>query len=208
MNDDSKDDSAALARLNHAKSTVSAERRRVQAERETQQVGNANYRTSGRGLVSDLTLAEWRETLAFFAYKCAYCRNNERGRILELGHIVPVSFGGGTTKANCVPTCTQCNMALGTKDPTRARFYVPIEVAHAAGRRVRDFVDANGGLVPSESPVVHFERFNLPGCAPDDPTERRSPYPWETTCAKCRGLLMAICHPFEARFKLPTVGDY
>ncbi|MGH2510808.1 MAG: HNH endonuclease [Rhabdochlamydiaceae bacterium] len=59
------------------------------------------------GLPSTLTLPEWLETLSYFNWTCAYCRNAPYA-VLE--HVRPVILGGGTTAFNCVPACERCNL--------------------------------------------------------------------------------------------------
>lgn len=53
-----------------------------------------------------LTLDQWIFTLDYFEWKCAYCRVRDHA---YLEHFIPVRWGGGTVKDNCVPTCQGCN---------------------------------------------------------------------------------------------------
>ena len=53
-----------------------------------------------------LTGYEWESTLAHFQYRCAYCLSVGT---LCLEHFVPLGFGVGTVKWNCVPACRTCN---------------------------------------------------------------------------------------------------
>ena len=66
-----------------------------------------------RGLASDLTLAQWAETLRYFKWKCAYCQ----GPFESVDHFLPAVLGGGTTVSNCVPSCTSCNRLKGGLAP-------------------------------------------------------------------------------------------
>jgi len=72
-------------------------------------IGNAwsanNARTRKLGLPSTLTAEQWRRTLDLFEGKCAYCEFPAQC----LDHYIPIRFGGGTTWANCVPSCLGCN---------------------------------------------------------------------------------------------------
>jgi 5-methylcytosine-specific restriction endonuclease McrA len=57
-------------------------------------------------VTNDLSVARWREILAYFGGRCAYCQ--KQGRMTQ-DHIVPISRGGGHTAANVVPACGSCN---------------------------------------------------------------------------------------------------
>ena len=172
----------------------------------------ARKRTLDKGVLSDLTARQWGETLQYFGYACAYCRRlyfpPDGFTTLELGHVVPVALGGATTKANCIPTCTGCNGRLNVQDPTRADCYVPISTSNGARLIIRDFVDANGGLVPVLWPVMHFEDAGVvpSPCGTESP--HHTVYPWEVTCRRCREHVMALCHPFPIKVKLPSKGNY
>lgn len=65
-----------------------------------------NVRAKAAGMVHDLTTNEWLITLKYFGYKCAYC--GQDGDMLD--HVVSIRYGGGTTRANCVPVCSICNI--------------------------------------------------------------------------------------------------
>ena len=65
-----------------------------------------------RGLVHDLTNAQWRATIGVFRGVCVYC-----GQPWEhQDHVVPISLGGGFTLGNIVPACGPCNISKGAKD--------------------------------------------------------------------------------------------
>ena len=77
--------------------------------REAKRVADANLRTEELGLKSTLTVDDWLKTIARYKNTCAYC-----GRVANsLEHLKPVKFGGGTTKKNCIPSCSSCNKAKG-----------------------------------------------------------------------------------------------
>ena len=65
------------------------------------------------GVLTTLTLQEWREILATYDASCAYCGASSRA--LEQDHVVPISKGGGHTKDNVVPACRRCNARKGAK---------------------------------------------------------------------------------------------
>lgn len=67
---------------------------------------NERRRAAKAKVESTLTKAEWFATIEYFGNVCAYC-----GRPMKLtqDHFVPVSAGGGLTKANTIPACLSCN---------------------------------------------------------------------------------------------------
>ncbi len=69
-------------------------------------------------LPATLTLEEWKQTLAFFGWKCAYC---QKSRYVVLEHFISISLGGGTTINNCVPSCRRCNNLKKGKLPAYVR---------------------------------------------------------------------------------------
>lgn len=65
-----------------------------------------NLRALRGGRPATLTIAQWRQTLADFGGRCAYCQT-QSWRDIE--HFIPLHIGGGTTATNCVPACLLCN---------------------------------------------------------------------------------------------------
>lgn len=65
----------------------------------------ARSRASKRGLPATLMMDGWRCLTAFFENVCAYCGDKWE----EVEHATPLCRGGGTTIANCLPTCEDCN---------------------------------------------------------------------------------------------------
>lgn len=60
---------------------------------------------------SEVDIDKWKETLAGFDYKCAYCRSEATC----MDHIVPVAHGGTNHHTNLLPACTRCNSSKGAK---------------------------------------------------------------------------------------------
>lgn len=66
-----------------------------------------------------LTLNEWREILARFAFTCAYCGSGpedtgkRREQWFEIEHLIPLSKGGEHRAHNVVPACADCNKQKG-----------------------------------------------------------------------------------------------
>jgi len=48
-------------------------------------------------------------------FTCRYCGARPPRCELHLDHVVPVSKGGETTKANCVAACDDCNLGKGVR---------------------------------------------------------------------------------------------
>lgn len=51
---------------------------------------------------------QWRKEIR--AMKCAACGSH---RHIHVDHIIPMSMGGKTTRANLQPLCERCNCAKG-----------------------------------------------------------------------------------------------
>lgn len=88
-------------------------RRRLDPERrgyarETGMLRTARTRANG----GSFTRAEWRELVAVYAGRCAYCG---AAVALEPDHIVPVAAGGSGDIDNIVPACRACNMRKNAK---------------------------------------------------------------------------------------------
>ncbi|PZS10384.1 MAG: hypothetical protein DLM70_00605 [Chloroflexi bacterium] len=63
--------------------------------------------------MNDFTNAEWREIVAYFDARCAYC--GERAETMHREHMIPLIRGGDHTAANIVPACPSCNLRKSTK---------------------------------------------------------------------------------------------
>lgn len=73
-------------------------------------VWHAINRANDLGREATLTLEEWKEIVARFGGRCAYCLKADGN---SLDHVIPLSAGGGSTKDNCVPACRNCNKRKG-----------------------------------------------------------------------------------------------
>lgn len=74
-----------------------------------------------------LSVAQWREILQVFDYRCAYCpptcvECENKTHSLQREHITPVIEQGDTHIWNIVPACISCNSKKGTKKP-----HVPVQ---------------------------------------------------------------------------------
>jgi integrase/recombinase XerD len=65
----------------------------------------AHQSARSAGTPAKLTAKQWRLTREHFSDRCAYC--GEPWSCIE--HATPITRGGGTTVANCLPSCTSCN---------------------------------------------------------------------------------------------------
>lgn len=87
--------------------------------REAEKVKQHCHRARKLDLPATLTVDEWLETLEYFEWKCAYCRD---GDYIILEHFIPLSMDGGTTQGNCVPACNSCNGVKQTYHPYQIPF--------------------------------------------------------------------------------------
>ena len=83
---------------------------------------NSQKRRNKAKLVSaTLTNDDFRDTLEFFNYSCAYCGMSEDDHIkinnqkLHCEHVIPLDCGGSFTKENIVPSCKSCNSSKGVR---------------------------------------------------------------------------------------------
>jgi hypothetical protein len=60
-----------------------------------------------------LTDKEWKETIEYFDYSCAYCGESEK---LTYEHFIPFSKGGSFKKDNIIPVCKRCNSSKRDND--------------------------------------------------------------------------------------------
>lgn len=70
-------------------------------------VKNAITRARKAGTEATLTLSEWLDIITDFNGKCAYC-GQCNFEVLE--HFISIKIGGGSTSANCIPSCASCNV--------------------------------------------------------------------------------------------------
>jgi hypothetical protein len=84
-------------------------------------IGSHETRARSFGLLANLPLRKWAQTLIYFDWKCAYCQ----GPYQVIEHFVPVSRQGATYPGNCVPACRSCNGSKGYKMPTELTFVSP-----------------------------------------------------------------------------------
>lgn len=80
----------------------------IVAQRRRARVANA----IGNGV----TEREWREILARFGDRCAWCRRSENLIVkLSMDHVVPLARGGAHRADNIQPLCIECNSKKGTR---------------------------------------------------------------------------------------------
>lgn len=73
-------------------------------------VHKQNRRAERMGLEATLTLPQWLAVLEAHGWLCYFCQ----GPYESVEHLVPLSWGGGSSADNCVPCCVACNNARGT----------------------------------------------------------------------------------------------
>lgn len=76
---------------------------------EFRRISRHNEAARKLGYQGNLTRGQWLQRLRYFNFSCAYCN----GQYETLDHVLPLSMGGGTHLANCVPCCDRCNQKKG-----------------------------------------------------------------------------------------------
>lgn len=75
----------------------------------------ANRRSREKGVINDLTAAQWNEILFSQNNLCNACSVSFDEVTATRDHIKPVVAGGGLTKDNVQALCGPCNSSKGTK---------------------------------------------------------------------------------------------
>lgn len=83
-------------------------------KRVTEIVVSSGYRAKKRGLVSNLTTAEFWEILMATEGVCPICKRNVGFYEFVIDHILPISKGGEHTKSNVQAICYDCNGKKGS----------------------------------------------------------------------------------------------
>jgi 5-methylcytosine-specific restriction endonuclease McrA len=69
--------------------------------------------------VPDYVYQDWKDVMVHFAGSCAFCGARE-GRAsatkMDRDHLIAISKGGKTVRANIIPACRKCNRGRGNKD--------------------------------------------------------------------------------------------
>lgn len=68
------------------------------------------------------TLAKWMARVAFYGWRCFYCKLALTIKTLSKDHRIPLSRGGSDFSSNLVPACRHCNSSKGnrwTKSPSQ-----------------------------------------------------------------------------------------
>lgn len=73
--------------------------------------------------IKDFTPAHWLELLHENNYACVYCGSTEQ---VQMDHKIPVSRGGGHTKANIAPACKRCNRCKGALTDAEFREFLAL----------------------------------------------------------------------------------
>ena len=69
-----------------------------------------------RGALGSVSPAQWREVVALYAGRCAYCGSADSA--LTQDHVIPVARGGSHYPWNIVPACMSCNCSKKARTPT------------------------------------------------------------------------------------------
>lgn len=87
---------------------------------EWRKVQSHTSRARSNNQEATLNIKQWLFTLETFAYSCAYCQ----GTYKHLEHYIPLPHGG-TTRANCLPSCERCNHIKKDKSPEQFEHLFP-----------------------------------------------------------------------------------
>ncbi|KKM86194.1 hypothetical protein LCGC14_1281350 [marine sediment metagenome] len=155
----------------------------------TYQATNARTEARRRGYIARITLDEWRYTLEFFEYTCAYCGVSCETRPLQLEHFVPLGRGGHSVLGNCVPACSSCNYRKSTNDPFHDQFWAHY-FPRGQQQRVYELIEYAGGLPePGRWEPKHAENSCYPLTAYCGARDNISGSDLSITCDKCRSVL-------------------
>jgi 5-methylcytosine-specific restriction endonuclease McrA len=75
-------------------------------------------RRSNRGVIHDLSHAQWLEIQAMQGHRCYYCGKRCKGKLTQ-DHIIPLSKGGAHTLHNVIAACHSCNSKKHTGPPPK-----------------------------------------------------------------------------------------
>ncbi len=89
--------------------------RKANPEKKSHLENRRRARRAGNG--GSHTVAEWREKVAEFGSRCAYCREEKP---LTRDHVVPISRGGTDDIENIVPACRSCNSRKNARSAAEA----------------------------------------------------------------------------------------
>lgn len=105
-----KEEISVQARSSHLKNWI--------AYRAAKRTAKRNRRARKRAaLVEVITSQAWREIVASWGGRCAYCARPESVAPLTLDHFQPLARGGVHARHNAVPACKSCNSRKNARDP-------------------------------------------------------------------------------------------
>lgn len=88
--------------------------RKINKKKLSKFLNNTKHRT---GEEDGYSFEDWKDTVMYFRGECAYCgRSQSRSVKLTKDHVIPVSKGGLTNRANIIPACTRCNSSKANHD--------------------------------------------------------------------------------------------
>lgn len=105
---------AKLKRLANLEHYRMLDRRRYQRDQEKRIHQSRVARAKRGGQECYLTLAEWKQLLHRFRYRCFYCGIQLNAENRSLDHKVPLVRGGTNDISNLVPCCLPCNQRKHT----------------------------------------------------------------------------------------------
>lgn len=92
--------------------------RNPDAYRATKRTGRRNRRARKlAAFVEAITSKAWREIIARWGGRCAYCGRLPEESPLTMDHIQPLARGGIHARRNVAPACKRCNSLKSDRDP-------------------------------------------------------------------------------------------
>ena len=76
-----------------------------------------NKKAKRLGAKGSHTLEQWLSKVAFFGWRCVYCKKELTQETLTKEHMLPLVRGGSNWVANLAPACQHCNATKRHKTP-------------------------------------------------------------------------------------------
>jgi hypothetical protein len=91
------------------------------------------------GYPTDITVQDWKDLLAKFDRRCAFCGG--RPELFDLDHVIPINLGGFNVVGNIVPICRPCNSQKSRYCPVRFAKFMNVDLmAILEKAKVRDSI--------------------------------------------------------------------
>lgn len=123
----------------------------IDITRERWRLKKARRKARQLGQGATLSAGEWCNALLYWNCRCVYCgawlektRNQNAANALTIDHFRPLTMGGDTSAANCVPACRHCNEGRSDQ-PIRIWLLDTFTDAEAIYQRIVDYLQFASG---------------------------------------------------------------